>query len=307
MARQITFSTTLADLIRANGYSRNHAGVARGVSVSPSAISQYLSGKTLPSLSTLVELAGFFETDLDYLVFGESSVMGLPPAPDPVVEHLDKTLADARRQSVAHADLMGRIASALGRQISDVAGAIVAEGFEVTGAITHEDAFLLESYSLATRLVSINLQDDLTAQGAGTTTTPRFLPVVANNLLKGRRYQILLPRAVRTWEPVVAAYRELLRRNGVTNTGLALCEFRSTEVPIAVGYGVYELDIEHLEKDHPIFFERIQDVVCSNTHVCYLHSASTARSTNPTMDAIHTALAIQGFDSQWQARRTSLL
>ena len=73
-SRELRFREALRELLEIRGFSRRRGEVAKAVFISHSALSQYLSGRAVPSLDTLIRLSVFFNTSLDYLVFGTEFV-----------------------------------------------------------------------------------------------------------------------------------------------------------------------------------------------------------------------------------------
>src|SRR5579863_5608165 len=61
---EIKLSETLTLLVNKSSYSRHE--ICAALSISPSALSQYLHGIAVPSLPKLVELARFFNVSLGY-------------------------------------------------------------------------------------------------------------------------------------------------------------------------------------------------------------------------------------------------
>jgi transcriptional regulator with XRE-family HTH domain len=305
--REIKLHSILRQLIDGNGYSKNHAAVASGVHVSPSAVSQYLRGRTLPSLPTLVAIADFFETGLDHLVFGEQGSRSSPVEASVLVRYLERSLWELDGKGAARADLVGRIAQALASQIDSVARGIATGIDTLPGTVSDDEACLLEPHSTMTRIISINLQHDIVVDEDGTERPGRFLPIVLANLRAKHRYRFLLSRGGQPWGPFVGRYRHVLRQGGATEADLALCEFKETDMAIAVGYTIYELNHQSLREEHPVLLERLRHMMDERNLLGYVLPTSPDLVANPTMDKKHVQRAVDMFDQQWRSRRASAL
>ena len=258
---RIKLHDVLTRLLTEGGFSGTRKQVCAAVGISPSALSQMARGQTKPSLDTLVRLADFFRVSLDYLVLGEQPVPAAPAADyGPLARSIDLSLARLQAQSDERVDLVARIGRALAEQIEHVARGVASTSPSLAGVLKDEETMLLEAYSVQTWIFSMNLHYDIilapgpppapaaeasgeparsgsvdgaaTTGGAGVEAAGRFLPVVAQNLSRGRRYRFLLPAAVRDWRPVVQSYRTLLTKD-LPNAQAVLnnCPFRATPGP----------------------------------------------------------------------------
>jgi transcriptional regulator with XRE-family HTH domain len=309
MAREIKFAETLGELLKNRGYTRNHAAVAKGVSLTPSAISQYLKGRSQPSLSALIALAEFLETDLDYLVFGESAAPSSAPNPAPFARYVDASLAELQARTADHASLVGRIGEVLGAQIDQAARDLVKTraGRGLAGMIDDEETLLLESYSLRTKVLPMNLDYDVILSDDGTAAPGRFLLTVFQNLRAGRPYEFLLPQVEGSWKSIVDKYRVLLREHGATDRDLTFCEFKESQHPLAVGYGIYQLDVARFRADHPILFERLRRSIDDDDRIGYTLPVSPDLKADAVMDVVHLTRAVRTFDMRWKERGTTSL
>src|SRR3981081_4284577 len=169
-ARPFKLSEVLNTLIELRGFRTKHSAVSDAVYISPSALSQYLSGRTRPSLDTLMRLADFFQTSLDYLVYGTEPVQREIIDAGPVARYLDTALANVQRTAADHSTLVKRMSSVLGSQIDEAARSVVADIRDhPAGGLLHDDAASkLEAYSECTRVATKNLRYDVIEAGATT-------------------------------------------------------------------------------------------------------------------------------------------
>jgi hypothetical protein len=136
--------------------------------------------------------------------------------------------------------------------------------------------------------------------GAPAEAAGRFLPVVAKNLSRGRRYRFLLPAAVRDWRPVVQSYRALLTRD-LPNAQSVLhnCPFRATPGPVVAGYGLYQLDLAGLEREAPLLFAQVRHAV-SEGWLGYVIPPSRELQADALMDRLHLEQARRAFAELWR-------
>jgi transcriptional regulator with XRE-family HTH domain len=307
--RDVKFSETLRELLDAKGYGRKHHIVADAISVSRSALSQYLSGKAQPSFATLIKLANVLETSLDYLVFGAETVGREVINPTPVARYVDIALADLRQRAADHAALVGRISQVLGSQIDDAARSAVdgLHGTPAGGLLSDPETQILEAFSVTSQIVSLSLKDDVVDVG-GVTTGGRFVEVVARNLRQGRSYRFLLPEGARPWQRVADSFRRALKGYGVSDDALARrCLFRETTSLLPVEFVLLELDLESFRREEPILFERLRHAVRADGAFGYVIPPSNDVERFPVMDRRHLEYASGCFDSIWTSRATQAI
>jgi transcriptional regulator with XRE-family HTH domain len=300
----VKFSETLRELLDAKGYGRKHHIVADAISVSRSALSQYLSGKAQPSFATLIKLANVLETSLDYLVFGAETVGREVIDPTPVARYVDIALADLRQRAADHAALVGRISQVLGSRIDDAAREAVSElgGSPAGGLLSDPETQILEAFSVTSLIVSLSLKDDVVDIG-GVTTGGRFVEVVARNLRQGRSYRFLLPHGAKPWPPVADSFRRALRGYGVTDDALARrCLFRETTSFLPVEFVLLQLDLDGFRREEPVRFERLRQAVRGDGALGYVIPPSNDVERFPVMDQRHLEYAASCFDSIWASK-----
>jgi transcriptional regulator with XRE-family HTH domain len=318
-ADRIKLHDILTRLLTEGEFSGTRKQVCAAVGISPSALSQLARGQTKPSLETLVRLADFFRVSLDYLVLGEQP-MPITPATDygPLARYIDLSLARLQAQSDERVDLVARIGRALAEQLERVAGEVAAASPSLAGVLKDEETMLLEAYSVQTWIFSMNLHYDiilapdsppgdripgtLGASGdtGGAGAAGRFLPVVAQNLGRGRRYRFLLPAAVRDWRPVVQSYRALLTKD-LTNPQAVLnnCPFRATPGPVVTSFGLYQLDLAALEREAPLLLAQVRHAV-SDGWLGYVIPPSRELQADALMDHLHLEQARRTFADLWR-------
>jgi transcriptional regulator with XRE-family HTH domain len=330
---RIKLHDVLTRLLTEGGFSGTRKQVCAAVGISPSALSQMARGQTKPSLDTLVRLADFFGVSLDYLVLGEQPVPAAPAADyGPLARSIDLSLARLQAQSDERVDLVARIGRALAEQIEHVARRVASTSPSLAGVLKDEETMLLEAYSVQTWIFSMNLHYDIiltpdpppapaaeaseeparsgstagpatAAGGADVGAAGRFLPVVAQNLSRGRRYRFLLPTAVRDWRPVVQSYRTLLTKD-LPNAQAVLnnCPFRATPGSGVAGYGLYQLDLAGLEREAPLLLAQVRHAVREGW-LGYIIPPSRELQADALMDSLHLEQARRTFAELWRRAR----
>jgi transcriptional regulator with XRE-family HTH domain len=303
-AHEIKLGQILRQLIEGHGYNRNRQKILRAVGISATALSQYLHDQVRPSFRTLVALAEFFDVSLDYLVFGiKQEPPGAVPDYGPLARYIDLSLSGIQAKAAQHMSTMGRISSALAREIDQVARRVGEEAALPAGMLLDDESLVLEGYSVDTTIVSLNLQHDIVAF-EGTKAAGRFLPVVAHNLIAGRSYRFLLPAPARDRRPVVDSFREILQASGVASDTLVQnCRFRVTSVPIATGLGLCQFDIALLRREQPLLYEQISEFIDVDGGLGYVIAANDDVKADTLMDALHLGQARQSVEYMWKAAK----
>jgi transcriptional regulator with XRE-family HTH domain len=296
------FPETLRHLIEVRGYARNRKAVAEAVYVSPSALSQYASGRSKPSFENLLGLARFFGVSLDYLVYGENSGPSSLPDPGPLARAVDHSLSKVQALSSRQMAYTTRIASILAQQIAESAKDLAAQGqtAHFTGQLDDDQTLVLEGYALTTRLLSMDLSYDvLNHSEAGHEAAGRFLGVVANNLARGRSVHILLPGEPQAIKQLADAERTLLGNICTNDSVSKYLQIRATTAPVFVGVCLYTLDTVGLSTEQPLLWESVSDSVSSVGEIAYVIPPSDVVLADTLLDHTHLARAGAAFDALW--------
>lgn len=300
--RTVEFGDVLAKLLneKHNGYTRDKLATELGIT--PGMVSQYTTSKAQPTVERLAQIANLLDVSLDFLVFNFSRGEGWGQDSRTAIRYIDVAISELRTQALQETAFVGRIAASLGRVVQEHAQK-VADGVNhaAQGTILDDEALIIEQYSTETNIISTDLQYDiLDSDEHEEGVEGRFLPVVAECLQRGSKYQFLLPsRDDRAWEEVVTNYRRILRRligpDLITN-----CAFRQTKDPVFVGYGSYRLDVDRFERDEPVLYEQVREWI-HDGQLAYTIGPSSQFSGDALMDASHCAHAKQEFDRMWKA------
>jgi transcriptional regulator with XRE-family HTH domain len=292
----------LSKLIIEKGFKGARKNLAAELGVTAGLLSHYETGNHAPRLDVLIRLANLLEVSLDVLVFGDH--MSTPqPSQDPLYRYIDRALAGYSSKVDLQIQMMARIASVIGGSINEAAKTAALHSPGRAGLLSDEETLQLESYSLETRVLSMNLQYDIIKpaedqpEAAG-----RFMDVVAQNLALGRSYQFLLPQQMRDdWWSVVDSYRSLLfQRCRDTARVRDLCHFRCTSGAVIVGAGLYRLDIVTLERELPILYQQVLPGVDKDGWVGYIIPASDQLQADCIMDLAHLTNGRSVFENLWR-------
>jgi hypothetical protein len=264
-APPIRFADVLQELIDNSAFRKNRRPIWEELNITSAALSQYLSGQTRPRLETLVGLAHFFGVSLDYLLLGKEASAPPPEEARPFVRYVDWALADVQDRISSHNWLVGRIGHRIAQRIDDVARDLTLND-SLAGLLTIEDQMLIESYSLHTKILCTNLENDLVFTEDGEVTAGRFLPILARNIKARppRPYEFLLPLRWddKPWEDLIHLFRKVLvNKLGLTHEELRYCEFRRIQRRSFCGTVLYKLDVALLREQEPTFWETIRTYV----------------------------------------------
>lgn len=298
--RKVEFGDVLAKLLneKHNGYTREK--LANDLGITPGMVSQYTTSKAQPTVERLAQIANLLDVSLDFLVFNFSRGEGWGQDSRTAIRYIDVAISELRTQTLQETAFVGRIAASLGRVVQEHAQKVAASvKHAAQGTILDDETLIIEQYSTRTSIVSTDLQYDiLESDEFEEGVEGRFLPVVAECLQRGARYQFLLPeRADRDWNEIVARYRAILKRligpDLITN-----CAFRQTKDPVFVGYGSYHLDEARLEKDEPGLYEQVREWI-HDGNLAYTIGPSSQFSGDALMDRSHFVHAEKAFRAMW--------
>jgi len=294
--RQIKFQEILAELIGQNNHSR--AEICKILNITPSALSQYLHGQTIPALQKLVDLARFFKVSLDYLVLGEErdEMNEQQKSTGPYTQDITEALAHIQIQSIRHIQLVERIAQALTKEIDEKAQEIAQQTTILSDMWTNEDLFLLESYSQETKILTFDLRFDIVpdATSASGYKQGPFFRVVESNLKQERSYQFLLLGEVHKWKPIIMAFLDMLPGN-VRGS----CKFRCTTSPVISGCGFYHLDRSALREKEPTLFARVSEGIDDSGWAGYTMTPAQGLDADLKMDITYLHQAQAAFATLW--------
>jgi transcriptional regulator with XRE-family HTH domain len=297
--RQLKFGETLAYLIESRGYKGNRQRICSAVGVSPAALSQYVSGQAKPGFERLLALAEFFNVSLDYLVYGdESAARSAAVDYGPLARYMDHSLAEVQNRIAAQTALVGRIGQLVARAVTTAAQDLAETAQPLAGMLSDDETLALEQYSLDTVIVTMDLQYDIIAIGDDE-TAGRFLPVVAANLARGRRYRFLLPQEARDWGQVVGTFRKLLAQQVDERTIQEFCHFRMARERVYAGMGLFKLDLDGLERNRPILFEIAQSYVVGD-ELGFVLPASSSQLGDSLMSEAHLTQAKLVVEKVWR-------
>lgn len=288
----------LKKLLDVKGATRKEVCYALGISAP--AFTQYLKGNARPSFEKLILLAEFFEVNLDYLVFGDSQEAN-PVDYGPLAHYIDTSLSQLQQKNSNHTAMLARLTQSLSSQINETAQNI-ANSFKnttISGFLQTQETIAVESYSLETCIVSLNLDDDMIHLNKTATTATKFLPIVAQNISRGRSYRFILPKNKRNWKTVVRDYLYMLKQQCQSDIVFEKCQFRSSQVSVVAGYALYHLDTDNMKTKEPALLELVASSVDCDRRLGYMITPCVGKEYSVLMDIQHLTNAKKMFEELW--------
>ncbi len=305
MARTVKFDSTLRELLEQRGLKRDRSQLIRKLGVSSGALSHYLAGRSKPSFEVLIGLADFLDVSLDYLVYGEVHHAGAAAADlTPLTTYLQTMAFDLQSQSARHSVVVSRLGQRLSSWINDAASATLQEaGYSLAGMVTARESFLLESLSVDTWLLSMNLAYDLAPPESPFDDAPAmFTSMIADNIRRGRNYRFLLPNGFPDPDSAASRLRALVRKLGHLDELSRLQIGVSTEDHFN-GVGLLSLDLSTLTHGQQLLIDQVGEYMTSDHWIGYTISNNMDFRGDILMSKEATSSARELFDRHWRACR----
>lgn len=288
--RKINLQETLRNLVEAKSFKGKRKDLAHKVGIKTSALSQYETGKALPSLDTAVKLAEALDVSLDELVFGIT-----PEAPKefnvaPFFRSFDNTLADIQSRVTQHSWLLSEIGSLVASRIDRAADRLLRSELKrldapmketdirllrlptsrLPGIISDATTHKLEEHSGRSHVATTNFYYEMQIVD-GQEIPGGFLPIMVDNLRKGRRYNFLFSPAAPDADKKIAHIKEHFSKAlGSPRKMADLFKVRKARKPFAIGFCMYEIDTASLETNEPALMKTIQQFMDANNRVGYV-------------------------------------
>jgi transcriptional regulator with XRE-family HTH domain len=270
LAPEIKLAQTLPRLIKLKGFNRNRKIVCGAVKISPSSLSQYERGESMPSIMIAARLAAFFDVTLDFLLFGEDKTPRREVRDEPYFRYIDSALLDLRAQIVRHSWLVSEIGDLLAKRIDRAAHVLSGSPLPARhpGLLSDKSTYRAESYSLDTFVGTTSFSDDIRIVD-GRAVLGQFLPVVIQNIKLQRRYRFVLPAGF-DWSKHVNALRRTLDER-VDNSALLedMCEIRQSRSKFPIGFCYYRVDVVEMKQKEPEFFRHLEPFLSDDGFLCY--------------------------------------
>lgn len=298
---EIKIEEKLSELLAVSG--KSYSEVANEIGVSTSSIAQYRKGQSRPSLDNLVALSNVFDVSLDYLVFGEQNEEENLDV-DPIVRYMDQSLQDMQVRTAQHTSLVARVGRYISENLDDEIEKYLSDPSRQyhAGVISDVETLSLEEHSRKTKLALRNFDYNLAKSEAE--TPGQFFMTVVDNLGRDRKYQYLFPNDVGVdWEATVHEFKGLLNEHtGNSVIVRSNCEFRVTDDPIVVGFGLYDLDVEQFRDENKILYEFLSehDHIDISGRFGYVAPPSINGRADALMDDKYLSTANRWFDDLWE-------
>jgi transcriptional regulator with XRE-family HTH domain len=295
--REVKLEAMLNSLIERGGYSRNRKPILDSINVTAAALSQYSHGRSRPSFDKLVALADFFDVSLDYLVYGEPT--STPVDPNPIARYVEQALMDVRGRTKRHSDLVAQIGGLIMDRIDDVAEEVLNSSSAGTaGLIEASEILRVERYSRQADVVATDLEPNIITLDQDKAAPGQFLPVVIENLMRGRTYRFLLAGDLSGRSPIVLRLREMIAEAVGGDRLHAYCFFRTSAWPIAGATVLYQLDRAAFEAEESALFTKFSNYLHGNTWLGYLNRPNESTS-DILMDPTNVSRARHTFEALW--------
>lgn len=277
--------------------------IANDVGLSSSMLTQYCQGISRPSLENLIKLAVIFDVSLDYLVFGDEhndETMNV----DPIVRQMNHSLENVQIRTAKHTSLVTKIGHHIAENLDEEIEDYLSHNdhSEYSGSIPDVETLSLEKNSQTVKLFLRNFNYNLTNEPCE--TPGQFFMTVANNLGSGKKYQYLLPKnANDDWKSTVENFKTLLEEQASNAVVIhSNCEFRITEAPTVVGFGLYQLMEGEFRKENEMLYDYLvdQNYIDKFGRFGYVAPPSIDGRQDAIMDAEYLSDAWGMFDELWE-------
>jgi transcriptional regulator with XRE-family HTH domain len=245
-------------------YSRNRAELAREAFISPSALSQYVRGKSTPSLEVLVQLATVLDVSLDYLVFGEQIAPSTVGEASFLAGQVEMGLRDAQRQSAELHDLVARIGARLAREVRAAAEEVLPRAKEASGgSLDALELMALERFSQHTRIANYHLELDVVmikSPEAGSIAAPGQVgQVIIDNIKEGKEYEYVLPDGPEFTQRAILLHELAVREARASRVPFMERQLQLFQSPHGClpGFVVHHVDILALEHGARDIYDRV--------------------------------------------------
>jgi transcriptional regulator with XRE-family HTH domain len=304
---KIRFAEILGELVLQSPYRRNRRALCEKLRISPTALSQYVNGRSIPRPEVLIEIATVFGVSLDYLLLGRD------PAKPPISEetrslqrYLDWALADVQAKVGQRSWMAMQVGRVLGEQIDKAVAETVNAQTRRAGMLSTDEQLVLEHYAEKIYMLTPHLSYDIIALNESQVTAGRFGRVVADNLRNdsASQYQILIPEdlAEEVMESVHEFRTLLTEELRVPRDRLENWQVRTTKSPMLVGSCFYKLDMDALQEDEPMLELALREFVTSDNWICYsIHDTDEVTRGEILVAAKNVSRARSVFESLWRS------
>ncbi len=195
---------------------------------------------------------------------------------------------------------MGRI---LAEQIdAAVTSAVDGDKPIFTGLLSDEDLLLLETFSEDTSIITMDLAADIIVMpGSDEDAAGRYLAIVAQNINAQKRYRFLLPGRLDTdWREKVIRMRAMLNKQCPPDAVNKYCQFRTTDLPVFAGLGIFKLDATSMKMRRPSFLEVLREFIDTDSWIGATLPQSEHLPANTLHDMAYLENSKRQFDYMWK-------
>ena len=303
----IKFTEILIELIESQNFSKNK--VASALDITPSALTHYLSGETLPRLDVLIRMAEYFKVSLDYLVLGKAAEDRMAEEQMYFTNMMATSVIRAQERDETYHRLYTRIAELLRQEIKDATHKAYSE-FDEIGAnlILEKEMLELERHTRASDAVAFEMWDDIVIDEASSDIhLGAFFHAVVENLRRSDlkyQYRLLYSHQSRKMmQRITQSYRRTLRQY-CSASAINRYSIGFTKYPLFTGCVLYHLLPNELEAHQPVLFEQVKNSIDDDGWLGCVTSSATIPQSNIIMDLKYLRIARQSFEQMWRDRYT---
>lgn len=293
------FSESLSAILASSDFSGKRNELAERVGVSASAISQYLSGGSLPRVDVLAKLARELNVSTDQLIFGSERHVPLSREQAFFQGRLDDFLS-RREQNQARRAWLGakfaeRIEALIDSQIDNVLQEQTADGVSlVPGMLSDAEVMKIEEVADSVVVASTTLKYNVTKTSSGRFKAGPFAETVVRNLQRGKGYSYVVPKESEIREASRAMVEIFSDLAGVdVSERVSVFE---TDAHFVAGFLIYRVSAEVLQETHPYVYGKVRSYV-HDSYIGLATNTSDELAGDMLMDKLHLERALNVLDA----------
>ncbi len=260
-AEDIRFGEILSRLLSTSRYRTARGALAADIGVSPSAVSQYLSGSALPRIDVLARLARALNVSTDYLIFGTERHLPLSREQAFLRLSVDDFLSNYRSGIERQSWLKLELAERIDRRMDD----IVREEFFATldaagvgpGLLQDAEVRQIEAISAATTVVSMTLKYNVVGDEESGFKAGPFADTVVENIVRGSAYTYVIPSDPNlrlAAKAMIGIFSSLAGRDISSDIRVFV-----TEISQVGGFLIYDVDGDVLAMRNPYLSKKVEE------------------------------------------------
>jgi transcriptional regulator with XRE-family HTH domain len=255
----IRFPAVLGGLLAESRNFLTQAHLAEAIGVTPSTVSQYLSGSALPRIDILARLATSLNVSADYLLFGEERMLPRTREENYFFVNLSRMMTQnantAQDREWIRCIISQKIFDAVELMLNRIQSDVIDQK-DFSGIVKDEEVRNIESCSTRVFIATLTLKYNVTW------SNDRFVPglfsdLVVQNALAGVEYFYFVPKEVTIRRAADAMLRIFFEMGG--EKALKNVHVYELDDPSMIGMLLYEIDEEKYSLKSPIIFRLLKN------------------------------------------------